>query len=217
MANYTIIGGDKKEYGPVTAEEVRQWIAEGRLNGQSLIRSDNDTEWRPLATFLEFAPALQPRSPMPPPLSPGAQSWPGADPAAAVKAPAICLIVTTGLNVLLALYDSLKALFFPDNLDKLMAQMPAVDDPQMKELIVSMLHWMTGPAAVVSHGVVLILSAVTLWGATRMLALRSYEFAIVATILAMIPCVTPCCLLGLPFAIWALVVLRKPGVKDHFN
>jgi len=32
MANYIIIGGDGKEYGPVTDADVRQWIAEGRLS-----------------------------------------------------------------------------------------------------------------------------------------------------------------------------------------
>jgi uncharacterized membrane protein len=55
MATYTIIGGDKKEYGPVTADEVRQWIADGRLEGNSLARAENDTEWRSLAEFPEFA------------------------------------------------------------------------------------------------------------------------------------------------------------------
>ena len=35
MANYIIIGGDHKEYGPVNEMEVRQWIAEGRLNAES--------------------------------------------------------------------------------------------------------------------------------------------------------------------------------------
>jgi len=47
--------------------------------------------------------------------------------------------------------------------------------------------------------------------------LRNYEFAFLAAILAMIPCVTPCCFLGLPFGIWAVIVLRKPGVKDAFH
>ena len=27
---YKIIGGDQKEYGPIGAEQIRQWIAEGR-------------------------------------------------------------------------------------------------------------------------------------------------------------------------------------------
>jgi hypothetical protein len=53
---YKIIGGDHKEYGPVSADEIRRWLAEGRLNGQSLIRLDSGAEWKPLASFPEFAP-----------------------------------------------------------------------------------------------------------------------------------------------------------------
>ncbi len=34
---------------------------------------------------------------------------------------------------------------------------------------------------------------------------------------AMIPCVSPCCLLGLPLGIWALIVLVKPEVKAAFQ
>ena len=55
---YKIIGGDGKEYGPATAEEIRRWIVEGRLNGQSLVQSVEVGGWKPLATFGEFAGAL---------------------------------------------------------------------------------------------------------------------------------------------------------------
>ena len=48
MATYTIIGGDQKEYGSVTADDLRKWIADGRLNAQSLAKEENDTERRPL-------------------------------------------------------------------------------------------------------------------------------------------------------------------------
>jgi uncharacterized membrane protein len=58
MATYTIIGGDQKPYSSVTAEDIRKWIADGRLNAQSLMREENDTEWRPLSAFPEFADAL---------------------------------------------------------------------------------------------------------------------------------------------------------------
>jgi len=34
---YTIIGGDQKQYGPVTAEELRRWIAEGRADAQTQV------------------------------------------------------------------------------------------------------------------------------------------------------------------------------------
>jgi hypothetical protein len=47
--------------------------------------------------------------------------------------------------------------------------------------------------------------------------LQSYQFALTASIVAMVPCISPCCLFGLPFGIWALVVLNKPEVKSQFT
>jgi hypothetical protein len=58
MANYKVIGGDLKQYGPVSAEDVRKWIADGRLNAMSLVQLHGDIEWRQLSTFPEFADAL---------------------------------------------------------------------------------------------------------------------------------------------------------------
>lgn len=54
---YQLIGGDQKEYGPVSADQVRQWISEGRANGQTLARFE-DGPWKPLSTFPEFAPLV---------------------------------------------------------------------------------------------------------------------------------------------------------------
>jgi hypothetical protein len=56
---FKIIGGDRKEYGPVTTEEVRRWIAEGRLNGQSMAQAEGRTDWQPLSAFAEFGDALR--------------------------------------------------------------------------------------------------------------------------------------------------------------
>lgn len=67
MASYIIIGGDQKEYGPISADDVRQWIAEGRLNEQSLIKGEGDTEFRALGIFSEFAGAFAPALPKLPP------------------------------------------------------------------------------------------------------------------------------------------------------
>ncbi len=55
---YKIIGGDQKEYGPVSADDLRQWIHEGRLSAQSLVQSAGSTEWKPLGAFSEFAADL---------------------------------------------------------------------------------------------------------------------------------------------------------------
>jgi uncharacterized membrane protein len=75
MATYTIIGGDQKQYGSVTADDLRKWIADGRLNAQSLAKEETDTEFRPLSAFPEFAAALaaQAAPPItPPPFTPAA-------------------------------------------------------------------------------------------------------------------------------------------------
>jgi hypothetical protein len=76
MPNYFITGADQKEYGPVTAEQLRQWGAEGRINGQTLVREEGATEWKPLAGYPELAQVLPiaPPSAAPPPLAPSTWS-----------------------------------------------------------------------------------------------------------------------------------------------
>lgn len=67
---FKIIGGDQKEYGPCTVEEVRQWIRDGRLDGRSRIRAEGVEVWKTVADCPEFAATLaaQGRPPMPPPM-----------------------------------------------------------------------------------------------------------------------------------------------------
>jgi hypothetical protein len=79
---YKIIGGDRKEYGPVSADEVRHWISEGRLNGQSMAWLEGgNSGWQTLASFAEFAEALRAQmgSAVPPPGMPmppvSAEMW----------------------------------------------------------------------------------------------------------------------------------------------
>ena len=49
-----------------------------------------------------------------------------------------------------------------------------------------------------------------------MLNRRSYGFVMAGVIFAMLPC-SPGCLLGMPFGIWALVVLNQPAVRSAFS
>jgi uncharacterized protein DUF4190/uncharacterized protein DUF4339 len=60
---YKIRGADQKEYGPVSADQVRQWISEQRLDAQSLVRLEGTEEWKQLSQFPEFAGALASASP----------------------------------------------------------------------------------------------------------------------------------------------------------
>jgi len=80
---YTIIGGDGQKYGPVSADELRRWIAEGRANSQTMTQGD-DGVWKPLTTFPEFGQTqgqeLPPAAPPPmagsPVLAPGSMTVP---------------------------------------------------------------------------------------------------------------------------------------------
>lgn len=51
---YKIVGADGRQYGPVSADQIRQWIAEGRANAQTQVLTEGAAEWKPLATFPEF-------------------------------------------------------------------------------------------------------------------------------------------------------------------
>jgi hypothetical protein len=226
MANYTIIGGDKKEYGPVTGEEIRQWIAEGRLDAFSLARSENDTEWRPLSTFPELASAFPNRAAAPPTLTalPGRSADGGHEAALeAVKNPAICLILTGLLNIFLSLWGAAEAVFSPVDIDQQMAAVPQFNDPEVQKFLSDpqvhhFLHLLYSPAILLTNDLfTLAMSILVLVGALRMKALRSYEFSFIAALLALLPCVTSCCLIGLPFGIWAILVLRRPGIKGQFK
>jgi len=55
---YKVIGADGKEYGPITANQLRQWIAQGRANPATRVRLETATEWQTLESIPEFSDAL---------------------------------------------------------------------------------------------------------------------------------------------------------------
>jgi len=52
---FIIIGGDGKEYGPVTSDQVRAWINSGRANLDTRAKALGSDEWRRVGDFAEFA------------------------------------------------------------------------------------------------------------------------------------------------------------------
>jgi hypothetical protein len=64
---YKILGADHKEYGPVSVDQIRQWIAESRANGNTLVQAQGSVDWRPLSSLPEFANLAT--SAPPPPLT----------------------------------------------------------------------------------------------------------------------------------------------------
>src|ERR1041385_5585528 len=64
---YKIIGADGQTYGPVTAEELRRWIAQGRADARTKIQPEGSADWKLLGELLEFADALKAAKPGAPP------------------------------------------------------------------------------------------------------------------------------------------------------
>lgn len=92
---FKIIGADQKEYGPVTVDQINQWIIQGRVNGQTKAKTDGG-EWKTLGEFPEFAAALGNRvSPGPtaaPPPTIGAPMPPVSSPAK-TSSLAVCSLI----------------------------------------------------------------------------------------------------------------------------
>jgi hypothetical protein len=211
MATYTIIGGDDKEYGSVLEEDLRRWIAEGRLNAQSLAKAAGDAEFRPLAAFPEFAEAFVSQVP-PLPFSPAAaEAGNGRSTALQlVKGPAIALIIVGSLGVAYYSFSGLFTLFTGGMMFH--QEMPPNIPPQIQAFI----QGMQGPLAGLISLVIAAVNGFVLFGAIKLLRLQNFGLVMAAVIVAMLPCQC-CCLLGLPFGIWALVVLNKPEVKSQFG
>ena len=62
---YKTIGPDGKEHGPYNLQEMRRWISEGRIDGQTLVQGPGSSEWRPANTFPELGFSATPGSPPP--------------------------------------------------------------------------------------------------------------------------------------------------------
>jgi TM2 domain-containing membrane protein YozV len=100
MSNYKLIGADGQQYGPVSEEQLRRWLAENRVNARTLIQPEGSQDWKPLGSVPEFAGDLKPPPAFtPPPLGP--VSGPGyGDPRASNKiAAGVCGILIGSLGV----------------------------------------------------------------------------------------------------------------------
>jgi hypothetical protein len=219
MATYIIIGGDGKEYGPIPAGEVRQWIAEARLNAQSLMKAESDAEFRPLGKFPEFADAFGNVQSVPPIQPLNAVDGSRAVALQKIKVPATGLKVAAIINLVMSVWSLIRLLFFPPNLHALDAQLQQLNNPQLTDFFQKMEHVINGPLGVANSLLGMVMAGLVYAGASRMQALRGYEFAFTAAVISVLPCLSPCCgyIVGLIFGIWALILLLKPEIKSQFN
>jgi hypothetical protein len=74
--NYRIVGSDGKVYGPVAAEQIRQWLAAGRAENRTPVYVAGASEWTTIGALPEFTappaatpPTMAPVRPARPPAS----------------------------------------------------------------------------------------------------------------------------------------------------
>lgn len=112
--------------------------------------------------------------------------------------PAAGMITISAINLLLGLVLITYGISEID-----VAQTPHEKTLALRSLI-------QGPIALVS-------SVVMLLGGVSMLKLKRHGLATTSAVLAMVPCTSPCCIIGLPIGVWAMVVLTKTDVKRAFS
>ena len=65
---------DDNEYGPIDEGQIRAWLEQGRMNQDSLVRTVDSEEWRPLNDCPELMALLAPSSSAPPSPTPPPQA-----------------------------------------------------------------------------------------------------------------------------------------------
>ena len=129
-------------------------------------------------------------------------------PADKVKLPGVGIMVVGILGIVNAIYSTLDVLFGFSAAFLESSEMPT----EVRQML----------AAGSSYGLVFVAinfigSCFLIWASLRMLKLKGHTAALVASILAAVPCWGGCCCLGLPVGIWALIVLLKADVKAAFD
>jgi hypothetical protein len=218
---YKIIGANQAEYGPVSVEQLRQWIAEGRINAQTPAQAAGETGWKPISTFPEFAASFPSAAAPPPPLGAPSAPSPFASPAGrpgalnAVNGPAIGLMVVAILSIAYSGFSIIWNAFGVPfaNLNA----MEGMNLPAQNVEVMRALQSMSGTMGIVIGVIQIALAAFVFYGGLKMKALQQHTLCIVASIVSIIPCNCPCCCIGIPIGIWALIVLNKPEVRDYFS
>lgn len=133
--------------------------------------------------------------------------------ASKVKAPAIALIIVSGLNIL-SLLVGLALQVIGVGMG---TQIPPGAPPEAERLI----QLLSGGIGILIYVFGIAVSAFVLFASFRMMNFQGWGMALAASILA-ITCLMPwpcfCCLpLGMPFGIWSIVVLSSADVKAAFR
>ena len=134
----------------------------------------------------------------------------------ALRAPAICLMVTGVLGLLSTAYF-LVSLAMSDRaiLEAQVQQQHPLQNAEEKQMQQNMLDFMLGPTGKLACFLFILVNLVIILGSIMMLIGKMRWLAYTASILSMIDCC--CCIVGIPFGIWSLIALNNPDVKSAFQ
>ena len=121
----------------------------------------------------------------------------------AVKGPAIGLICAASLSLIMGLGCIVLDMVL------LATGLAEVGEPQFHQVqLVVRTVW----------GLIICANCVfAIWAGISMQKLRQHQLCWLASIMACIPVIGPCFCLGIPFGIWAIVVLNRTDVAEAFD
>lgn len=139
----------------------------------------------------------------------------GRTPADKVKLPALALMISTAvfLVIYLAIFIFAPAMLsgLTDYVNKIQAEQaaktgtaPPAPIPESGRNYLFFILAMAGGGFII-------------FGALKMRNLESWGIALAASVVSIVPCTTPCCCTGMPIGIWALIVLLNSDVKAAFR
>ncbi len=201
MAEYHLIGGDGREYGPYSEDEMKELMADGRLKASSGVKVD-DGEWKPYSAYPELGEAMAAVSAR---MSGNASLDKQKALQSRVKKPAIFMIVLSAFSImtlLIALAASIAG-NIPPEMEKILIEYGINNEILIIVVLFNIIF-------------VMLFNIIILVGAINMRKGRYYSLAMVASVLCIL-CNSSLYGLGLIAGVWSLVVLNKPEVKMEFR
>jgi len=153
-----------------------------------------------MSTVTPPPPPAPPQPPQPP------QAMPSANAAQEVAGPATGLLITAVVGGFFGFFFLLVNLL-GFSLGTMMAESAEEQFTQ----------WISGGFGITSSVIGLLVAGFLIYASLEMKKLSQWGLAVGASVVAMLPCISPCCLIGLPMGIWCLVVLTKPEIKAAFH
>lgn len=211
---YKILGGDGKQYGPIPAETLRQWISEGRANAETQVLAEGAASWQALGGVAEFADLLGGSG-----VAGGIGAAPVADTSAYESALALANPAGWALMIvgILGILMSIGLLVFyavkgvpPNPFEGMFGSSQPTDAMRAGQKIGTFGALVVGIAE----------AAFVAFAGLKLRRLESWGLVLTAAILSIIPCCGsqfPLCVLSAPVGIWVIIVICQAKVKKAFT